>query len=61
MATVGEPYSYDVDAVDPDGTKLFYFLIEGSEGMTIDPVTGLITWTPAESQAGEHFIEVTIT
>ena len=47
-ATVGQAYSYDVEATDPDGDTLTYFLV-GPAGMTIDFLTGLITWTPTTS------------
>ncbi|MCI0655161.1 MAG: Ig domain-containing protein [Methylococcaceae bacterium] len=46
-ASVGQPYSYDVDATDPDaGDVLTYTLTTAPAGMTIDSVTGLIDWTP---------------
>ena len=43
-ATVGELYYYDVDAIDVDGDTLSYYLIEAPDGMSIDPVSGLILW-----------------
>ena len=45
-ATVGQPYSYDVDATDIDDDVLTYFLIEAPLGMEIDSNTGIISWTP---------------
>ncbi|MBX9627946.1 MAG: putative Ig domain-containing protein, partial [Gemmataceae bacterium] len=39
----GQPYRYDVDAIDPDGDTLTYSLVGGLPGMRIDPVTGVIT------------------
>jgi hypothetical protein len=52
-ATEGEPYTYDVEATDKDvGDVLTFSLDEAPEGMTIDPVTGLIEWTPDYDQAG---------
>jgi RHS repeat-associated protein len=45
-ASLGNLYSYDVDAEDPDGDTLLYLLTTSPEGMTIDPVSGLIQWTP---------------
>ncbi len=43
---VGEPFAYQVLAADPDGDNLEYRLESGPAGMEIDPVTGLIGWTP---------------
>ena len=44
-ATIGDTYTYDVDALDPDDDLLTYSLVSGPQEMTIDPATGLITWT----------------
>ena len=47
-ATVGEAYTYDVDATDPDeGDVLTYSLNAAPTGMTIVAATGVISWTPA--------------
>ncbi|MCI0535158.1 MAG: putative Ig domain-containing protein, partial [Verrucomicrobiales bacterium] len=43
---VNKPYSYDVDALDPDGDQLTYLLALSPTGMSINPNTGLIQWTP---------------
>ena len=43
-ATVGEEYTYDVDATDPNGDTLTYSLIRNPSGMGINENTGLITW-----------------
>ena len=44
--TVGETYVYNVEATDPDGDILTYSLITKPMGMTINPATGSIKWTP---------------
>lgn len=60
--TVGQLYSYDVDATDPDaGDTLTFSLVEKSDGMTINSSTGLIQWTPTVGQAGDHYITVRVT
>ncbi len=47
-ATEGQPYAYDVNATDPDaGDTLGYGLTQAPSGMTIDPASGVIAWTPA--------------
>lgn len=45
-ATIGVLYIYNVNAIDPDGDTLTYFLTTSPKGMTIKPATGLIKWTP---------------
>ncbi len=62
VATEGVLYSYDVDAADPDpGDILTYSLDISPALMTIDPVTGLIQWTPAIGDAGDHTVTVRVT
>ena len=52
-ATVGRLYSYNVDATDPDAGDTVTFSLNGAPlGMTIDPNTGVISWTPAITQTG---------
>ncbi|MCP4423252.1 MAG: hypothetical protein GY803_02040, partial [Chloroflexi bacterium] len=56
IAPVGEPYAYSVDAIgNPDPA---YSLLTGPTGMSIDPVSGAISWTPNASQIGEHSMSV---
>lgn len=45
--TEGEPYTYDVDATDPDNDTLTFSLTVFPTGMVIDANTGVITWTSA--------------
>ena len=59
-STVNEPYGYDVAAIDPDGDVLTYSLLTAPAGMTIDPATGLIQWTPANAQVGDHTVSVAV-
>lgn len=59
-ATVGQPYSYDVDATDPDaGDVLTYSLDVFPAGMTIDGTTGLIAWTPGAAGASNVTVRAT--
>ncbi len=46
VAEVGQPYVYQASAHDPDGIIVVYMLYAGPDGMTVDPVTGLVEWTP---------------
>ncbi len=43
---LGDDYVYEIEAEDPDGEDLSYELTEGPEGMTVDPATGTLRWTP---------------
>jgi hypothetical protein len=56
LARVGEAYSYDVDALGNPAPV--YEIESGPSGMTIDTVTGLISWTPALQQLGLNAVTV---
>ncbi len=47
-----QPYAYDVNAFDPEGTTITYSLVTFPTGATINASTGLISWTPQPSQVG---------
>ncbi|MEZ5504345.1 MAG: putative Ig domain-containing protein [Halioglobus sp.] len=53
-------YTYDVEASDSDGDTLTYNLDAAPVGMSIDPTSGLIDWTPAPGQAGSHVVTVRV-
>lgn len=58
-ATEGTPYRYDVNATDPDTRDtVTYSLSVAPVGMTIDAVSGLISWTPVNAQVGQHAVTV---
>ena len=57
-AKVAVPYRYDVEATDDD--PLTYSLVTAPNGMGIDPTTGLIGWTPTQSQVGQHAVTVQV-
>ncbi|MBI3801747.1 MAG: PASTA domain-containing protein, partial [Deltaproteobacteria bacterium] len=60
-ATVGLPYLHAVRAIDPDvGDELTFALIAASAGMTIDPTTGLLRWTPTSGQLGGNNVTVRV-
>ena len=61
QATVGEPYRYNVDAIDPNRDPVNYFLAIGPEGMTIEQETGVVSWVPDASQVGDHVVQVVAT
>ena len=57
-ASVGVIYTYDVNATDSDEDTLTYTLTNPPEGMTINPSTGLISWTPTEDDVYSITIKV---
>jgi hypothetical protein len=60
-AMVGVLYSYDVEAMDPDKEDtLTYSLMAQPAGMKIDSITGLIQWTPMDTQKETHNVWVKV-
>ncbi|GAH19550.1 unnamed protein product, partial [marine sediment metagenome] len=59
-AKEGAVYAYDVEATDPNGDTLTYSLTTNPTGMTINSTTGVINWTPTESQIGENEVVVEV-
>ncbi|RBW51404.1 putative Ig domain-containing protein [Marinobacter sp. F3R11] len=58
---VGEPYLHTFQASDEDGDSLSWSLVSGPEGMSLDAVTGALSWTPTTYQAGSQEFIVTVT
>ncbi len=57
-ATVGQPYEYDVDA--SGNSTPVYSLVTNPTGMTIDQITGVISWTPTSAtQNGNVVVRAT--
>ncbi|HHH42943.1 MAG TPA: hypothetical protein ENK49_02295, partial [Gammaproteobacteria bacterium] len=59
-ATVGSLYRYDVNVSDDAGDTQQYFLDVAPVGMSIDPGTGVISWTPGAADAGSHPVTVRV-
>lgn len=61
-AATGTLYAYDVQAVDPEGTKLTYAIDPASvaRGMSLDDL-GRLRWTPSATQVGAYPVSVTVT
>src|SRR5262249_9188861 len=57
-ATVGTPYTYDVEAADADHDTLVYSLVQAPGGLTIDSASGVVAWTPAA--AGTYAITLRV-
>ena len=54
-------YTYDADAQDIEGNPFNFSIIRAPSGVMINPATGILNWTPAESQVGDHSIEIAVT
>jgi hypothetical protein len=62
IASAGQAYRYAVYATDPDaGDVLTFSLSTAPAGMTVDPSSGVIDWTPAASQGGVQAVAVRAT
>lgn len=59
-AAPGVTMSVQAIASDPDDTALTFALLDRPTGMSVDPITGLITWTPVVQQLGPHPVTVEV-
>ena len=50
-AQINELYVYAANANDQNGDGLVYRLLQGPEGMTVDPLVGTLAWTPGSGSA----------
>ncbi len=56
------PFSLTVTATDPDaGDRLAFSLDHSPVGMSLNPGSGNLDWTPAPAQLGNHSVGVTVT
>ncbi|TKJ17059.1 hypothetical protein CEE44_00805 [Candidatus Woesearchaeota archaeon B3_Woes] len=55
-----DTYLYDVEATDVENDTLTYSLLENAPGMVIDPITGLINFTPDDAEVGYWNISVKV-
>ncbi len=53
-------FEYAVEAQDPDGDALTYALSVHPAGMTINPRSGLILWSPTTTQIGNNNVVVQV-
>ena len=51
-AVATRPYNYNAQHADEGTSGFRYSLAAPPDGMTIDPITGVITWTPTAAQVG---------
>jgi RHS repeat-associated protein len=55
-ATAGVALAYQATADDPDGDGLSFYLDSGPFGMTIDRVSGLVSWAPSAADVGDKTV-----
>ncbi|OPF18912.1 hypothetical protein B1L04_05655 [Microcystis aeruginosa KW] len=60
QAAIGRPYTYDIKATDPDQDILAYYLTQASDGVSLDRLTGRLTWTPTQAQLGNQTIKIRV-
>ncbi len=61
VATADQVYVYDADAEDQLAGGVAYQLALGPDGMIVDPATGVVQWTPKNSQSTDVEVVVTAT
>lgn len=59
----GALLTFTATATDPDlpANQLTFSLIDAPEGASIDPDTGIFTWTPSATQSGTYYITIRVT
>jgi len=60
QTAVGQSYTYNVKANDPDNDRLIYELSIAPAGMVIDPASGKITWSPTGDDRGDTIVAVQV-
>ncbi len=59
---VGDTLQIDAEASDPDSDDVLTFSLDlAPGGMSLDPDTGVIIWTPTEDDVGTHDVTVRVT
>jgi large repetitive protein len=60
---IGKVFAYTPTAVDPDKDPISYSLVGNFNptGVTVDPTTGKVTWTPTAAQLGSQQISLQVT
>ena len=52
---VGQTLQLTLDAINPDGLSLDFYVRQMPDGASFDPVTSTFTWTPTPDQLGQEF------
>ena len=60
IASVGVPLSYNANTIEEGRLELRYFLTSHiNAGASVDPLTGVFTWTPSPAQTGVQEFAIT--
>jgi YD repeat-containing protein len=59
-ATAGETYQYQLAAHDPNGYALTYVLFDAPAGMTLDPATATLSWSPTAASPAQVNVVVAV-
>ena len=59
-ATIGTPFLFRAIGRDDDGYPIRYSLPVAPGGMAIDPVTGVMSWTPTPTEVGPQDLLITL-
>jgi len=60
IASVGNEFTHTVAATDANADVLKYYLVGAPEGMSINLLTGAISWTPTGEQLGDYEVVVQV-
>jgi hypothetical protein len=64
IGIIGQPVSIqlsDFNTIYNPSMTPTYSLVSGPAGMTVDPTTGMVTWTPTEAQVGTQSMDFRVT
>lgn len=57
----GAAFAYRIRGMDPDGSRgLYYRVLAGPTGITLDPLTGRLHWEPSLTPEGRHVVVLAI-
>ena len=60
IAEVGQPFRYEIKAVDDEGDELTYSLLDSPQFMRVNSTLGIITWIPLRDQLGRNSVLVQV-
>lgn len=59
-AEADEAYRYEFSVADPENDPVAYALIEGPSQVQLDGMTGVLIWTPTNTDIGRHTLAVEV-
>ena len=60
QTAIGQAYTYDIKATDPDNDTLAYDLLLAPAGMVIDSASGKVLWNPSADQKGKRTVVIQV-